>query len=134
MQTMEATTSHTNGVVKQYLLGIGQVDIYNNLMVATINEGITLTLERAFELIGISEIHFRNKNFVYITTRKNSYAVDPTIYSQIFFLENLKGIAIVSTKDIDAHNIKIEQHFYKKPMQLFSTLEDAKAWANNLLD
>lgn len=134
MQTMEVTASHTNGVVKQYLLGIGRVDIYNNFMVATLNEGITLTLERAFELIGISEIHFRNRDFVYITTRKNSYAVDPTMYSQIFLLENLKGIAIVSTKDIDAHNIKIEKHFYKKPMQLFGTLEEAKSWANNLLD
>ncbi len=130
---MQMTASPSNGVVKRYHLGIGQVDIYDNFMVAIINEGITMTLERAFELVGISEIHFRHKDFVYITVRKHSYAVDPTAYTHITEIENLKGIAIVSRKSIDTHNIRIEKQFYKKPMELFKNTPDAISWAKRIL-
>ncbi len=134
IKMMQVAASHGNGVVKTYTLDIGKVTVYDNYMVAILNEGITLTLERAFELVGISEIHFRYRPFVYITIRKNSYAVDPTLYTQIFLLENLKGIAIVSDKEVDAHNIIIEKHFFKKPMTLHKTLHEAVSWAQSLLN
>ena len=66
-------------VVREYQLDIGTVQVYDNYMVSIFDEGATLTLERAYQIIGISEIHFREKDFGYISLRKNSYAVDPTI-------------------------------------------------------
>ena len=103
-------------VVREYQLDIGTVQVYNDFMVSTFEEGATLTLERAYQIIGISEIHFRDKNFGYISLRKNSYAVDPTIYNYIRGLENLKAFAIVSKKESDMHNFKIEKLFYKKKL------------------
>ena len=115
-------------IVKEYNLEIGVIQVYDNYMVAKFEEGATLTLERAYQIIGISEIHFRDKPFGYISLRKNSYAIDPTIYTQLRELENMKGFAIVSVKEIDMHNFKIEKLFYKKPMKFFIEFDNALSW------
>ena len=109
---MRITSTKKTIVVREYQLDIGTVQVFDDYMVATFDEGATVTLERAYQIIGISEIHFRNRNFGYISQRKNSYAVDPTIYNYLRGLENLKAFAIVSKKEIDMHNFKIEKLFY----------------------
>lgn len=118
-------------IVKEYCLEFGTVQVYDNYMVSNFNEGITLTLERAYQLIGISEIHFRGKKFGYISLRSNSYAIDPTIYTYLRGLDNLKALAIVSKKEIDMHNFKIEKLFYKKNMEFFIEYQNAVAWIKN---
>jgi hypothetical protein len=115
-------------IVREYQLEIGTIQVFENYMVALFEEGTTLTLERAYQIIGISEIHFRNKNFGFISLRKYAHAVDPTIYNYLRELENLKAFAIVSVKEIDMHNFKIEKLFYKKPMKLFIEFDNALAW------
>ncbi len=120
-------------IVREYQLEIGKVQVYENYMVAIFDEGATLTLERAYQIIGISEIHFRNKNFGFISLRKNSYAVDPTIYNYLKELDNLKAFAIVSVKEIDMHNFKIEKLFYKKSMKFFIEYDNALKWIKTRL-
>lgn len=115
-------------VIREYRLDVGTVQVYDNYMVANFDEGATITLERAYQIIGISEIHFRGKDFGYISLRQNSYAIDPTIYTYIRQLENLKAFAIVSIKEIDMHNFKIEKLFYKKQMKFFIEFDNALAW------
>lgn len=114
--------------VREYQLEIGTVQVYDDYMVSLFEEGATLTLERAYQILGIAEIHFRDKDFGYISLRKNSYAVDPTVYTYIRGLDNLKAFAIVSVKEIDMHNFKIEKLFYKKPMKFFIEFDNALAW------
>ncbi|GMN08005.1 hypothetical protein MTsPCn5_33940 [Croceitalea sp. MTPC5] len=121
-------------IVKEYVLDIGVVQVYDNYIVATFDEGATVTLERAYQIIGISEIHFRGKDFGYISLRRNSYAVDPIIYTYIRGLENLKAFAIVSKKEIDMHNFKIEKLFYKKQIEFFIEYENALAWIKKRLN
>ncbi|MEO1486099.1 MAG: STAS/SEC14 domain-containing protein [Bacteroidota bacterium] len=120
-------------VVREYRLDIGTVQVFDDYMVSVFDEGATLTMERAYQIIGISEIHFRDKNFGYISWRKNSYAVDPTIYSYLRGMENLKAFAIVSKKKIDMHNFKIEKLFYKNTMEFFIEFENALAWVKKRL-
>ena len=115
-------------IVKEYNLDIGTVQVFENHMVAIFDEGATLTLERAYQIIGISEIHFRDKNFGIISLRKNSYAIDPTIYTYLRELKNLKAFAVVSVKEVDMHNFKIEKLFYKKPMKFYIDYNNALAW------
>ena len=115
-------------IVREYNLEIGTIQVYQDYMVATFEDGATLTLERAYQIIGISEIHFRDKPFGYISLRKNSYAIDPTIYSYLRELDNMKAFAIVSVKEIDMHNFKIEKLFYKKPMKFFIEFDNALLW------
>jgi hypothetical protein len=115
-------------IVKEYQLDIGIVQVFSDYMVAVFDEGATLTLERAYQIIGISEIHFRERNFGYISLRKNSYAIDPTIYGYLRELKNLKAFAVVSVKKMDMHNFKIEKMFYKKPMEFFIDYNNAVQW------
>lgn len=115
-------------IVKEYNLDIGTVQVFKNHMVVIFDEGATLTLERAYQIIGISEIHFRDTNFGIISLRKNSYAVDPTIYNYLRELKNLKAFAIVSVKEVDMHNFKIEKLFYKKPMKFYIDYNNALTW------
>ena len=115
-------------IVREYELEVGKIQVFENYMVSIFDEGATLTLERAYQIIGISEIHFRDKNFGFISLRKNSFAIDPTIYNYLEQLNNLKAFAIVSVKEIDMHNFKIEKLFYKKPMKFFIEYENALRW------
>lgn len=115
-------------VVQEYQLDFGTVQVYEDYIVTNFNEGITVTLERAYQIIGISEIHFRVKKFGFISLRKNSYAVDPTVYDYFRQMDNLKAFAIVSLKEIDMHNFKIEKMFYKKEMKFFIEYENAVTW------
>lgn len=115
-------------IVKEYHLDIGKVQVFEDYMVAIFDEGATVTLERAYQVIGISEIHFREKNFGYISFRKNSYAIDPTIYGYLRELTNLKAFAVVSIKEMDMHNFKIEKMFYKKSMKFFIDYNNALKW------
>ena len=120
-------------ILKEYSLDIGTVKVFENYMVAIFDEGATVTLERAYQIIGISEIHFRGKDFGYISLRKNSYAIDPIIYTYLRGLENLKAVAIASKKEIDMHNFKIEKMFYKKSMEFFIEFDNAAAWVKKRL-
>lgn len=115
-------------IVREYQLEIGTIQVFDNYMISMFDEGATLTLERAYQILGIAEIHFRDKDFGYISLRKNSYAIDPTVYTYIRSLSNLKAFAIVSVKEIDMHNFKIEKLFYKKPMKFFIEFDNALAW------
>lgn len=115
-------------IVREYELEFGKIQVYDNYMISLFDEDATLTMETAYQVIGISEIHFRNKNFGIISLRKNSYAVDPITYTYMRQLDNLKAFAIVSVKEIDMHNFKIEKLFYKKPMKFFIEFDNALAW------
>lgn len=130
---MSISLNNSPDVVREYHLEFGTIKVYDDYMVSNFDEGTTITLERAYQLIGISEIHFRGRNFGYISHRSNSYAVDPTIYTYLRGMNNLKAFAIVSRKEIDMHNFGIEKLFYKKSMEFFIEYNNALAWIKKRL-
>ncbi|MEM6718092.1 MAG: STAS/SEC14 domain-containing protein [Bacteroidota bacterium] len=130
---MQIANENNNSYIKKYTLQVGEVEIYHNYMLAVINEGVTMNIDTASEVILIANKHFSATPFVYITVRKNSYSVDPMVYLKVIEIETLKAIAIVSDKFIDNHNVKIEKHFFNKPMQIFKTQEEAISWTNSLI-
>ncbi|WP_026810845.1 hypothetical protein [Arenibacter latericius] len=115
-------------IVREYQLEIGKIQVYDDYMISIFDEGSTVNGERLFQILGIIEIHFRDKNFGFISLRKYSYAIDPMIYNQLREIENLKALAVVSIKEIDMHNFNIERLFYKKNMKFFIDLDNALAW------
>ncbi len=112
-------------------MDVGKIQVFDNYLVSIFDQGATLTLERAYQIIGISEIHFRDKNFGFISHRINSYAIDPTVYTYFRQLENLKAFAVVSNKEVDMHNFHIEKLFYKNPMKYFIDYQKALKWVRN---
>ncbi|MCX2680872.1 STAS/SEC14 domain-containing protein [Galbibacter sp. EGI 63066] len=117
-----------NKLITTYQFDFGEVKIYPSFAIGIMNDGIDLDLEILSELTTIVEKHYRNKYYGYISLRKNSYSVNPILYTYIKKSTNLKSIAIVSEKDIFKYNFKIEQYFFSKKMQLFKSLDEAVTW------
>lgn len=108
------------------------LSFYDKYVIAKINEGVHLDHQHNEALIKVIEDHY-SKPFVYITHRINSYSVDPNVYPRATKVEFLKGFAVVSNKYQAKINAQIEQLFFGKPFEIFSELEDAIDWAENLI-
>ena len=111
-----------------------EISIFNHYVVVVAKEGITLTPKHNKVLLKIKDTYFPNNTpFVYITHRINSYAVDPKIYFETSKIKNLIGFAVVSSNFQAKKNAQIEQRFFDKPFKVFSELEDAVAWAEEMV-
>ncbi|WP_044626319.1 hypothetical protein [Neotamlana nanhaiensis] len=113
---------------------IGNFYIYKNYLVVEMNEGITVTPDSNNILVDIVDTFYVDKNFVYITNRINSYAVDPSVYKQTSLIENLVGFAVVSTNSLSLSNAEIEKLFLNKPFELFTDIDEAITWAKSILE
>ncbi|MEO1032152.1 hypothetical protein [Winogradskyella sp.] len=108
--------------------------IYDNYLVVVMKEGANITPEYNDVLLDITHTYYPERPFVYIAHRIHSYSVDPIIYLETAKIENLKGFAVVSKNYQAKVNAQIEQMFFKKPFEIFKTLEDAVDWANKLIE
>lgn len=110
-----------------------EMHIYDSYVIVTVNEGLTVSPKHNTILNNVVDTYFHNKEFVYITHRINSYAVDPATYFETSKISNLKGFAVVS-KDFKAKsNAEVEKLFLKKPFEIFDDLDDAVTWAKSLV-
>jgi hypothetical protein len=112
-------------------LEFGQVRIFQNTLIAELNEGVLFNANNNSELLKIGNEVFKNRPYGYISLRKNSYAVDPLVYREAALAENLKAIAVVSENELiklNAHNV--ERQFYKDSgsFEVFDSLEEAINW------
>ncbi|MFL0352474.1 hypothetical protein [Xanthomarina sp. GH4-25] len=112
----------------------GKVTIHDNFLIFVMNEGITVLPEYNEILVEIATTFFKNKRFVYITHRINSYSVDPNIYFKTSQIENLIGFAVVTGDKIYRDNVALEKTFFSKPFKSFTELNDAIDWANKLIE
>lgn len=110
-----------------------QMEIYDNHIITTINEGVHITIDNNQILIDVAKKYFDVCDFVYISNRINSYSVDPKVYYHTIKVKNLRGFAIVSNNPKAIGNAKIEKLFYNKDYKIFSDIKDALAWTNELL-
>ncbi|GGG49599.1 hypothetical protein [Bizionia arctica] len=115
-------------------LPFGTVSFHENYMVSVMNEGITVNIGLNNVLEDLAKSYFKNKNFVYITHRINSYSVDPNIYFKTSQISNLVGFAVVTGNKLHLDNIELEKMFFTKPFKTFKSLTKAIDWANNLVD
>ena len=116
-------------MIKKLSFNFGELSIYDNYVLAVMKEGVTISPNYNDVLVDISETYFRNKNFIYITHRIHSYTVDPQIYYKTEKIENLIGFAVVSHNYQAKLNAQIEKMFFKKPLMIFSDIEEAITWA-----
>ncbi len=108
------------------------LEIYDTYVISTIDEGVHVNKKMGQLLIDSIIPHYKNIPFVYITNRKYSYSIDPTIYLKTSKINDLLGFAIVSTDKLPLNNVKVEKLFANKPLETFNTLKDAIFWAKKL--
>jgi hypothetical protein len=107
--------------------------VYDHYLVVVVKEGIHIVPKHNDVLIEVANTHFFDKPFIYITNRINSYSVDPKIYLETAKIENLKGFAVVSNNYQAKVNAQIEQLFFTKPFEIFTTTEEAFNWADDTI-
>jgi hypothetical protein len=117
-------------------LDFATIRIYDNLIVSECKEGVLLDVQKNREVLALAEEVFNNGIFGYISHRINSYAVDPMVYRESAVHPRLKAIAVVSGNELARNSAKLEQQFYtnKNSFQIFSSLEEAKAWISTVLE
>ncbi|SDI31756.1 hypothetical protein [Winogradskyella thalassocola] len=107
--------------------------IYDHYVIVVIKEGIIVSTEHNNTLIKVTETYFSNKPFVYISHRIHSYSVNPEVYSKTAQIKNLIGLVVVSNNYQAKINAQIERMFFKKPFEIFSKMDDAFAWADEII-
>ena len=112
----------------------GEIELFDNYLITTMRQGITVIPRYNQELVALANTHFEGRPFAYITHRKNSYAVDPSIYYKTSKIENLAAFAVVSTKPIDQKVVAVEKIFLDKPFQLFTEMEEAISWVLSVIE
>jgi len=114
---------------------IATIYVYNkNIAVVEVNEGVNLSYASAASLLFKGLLVLKNRSWVYISHRVNSYSVVPTDYEHLHKIKTLKALSIVVPKGTDPSTTAIEQIFCRKPFQLFNNgLEEAMLWAEKML-
>lgn len=110
-----------------------EFSIFNNFIIAVINEGITVMPEHNEVLLKLAKKYFKNRPFAYITNRIHSYSVDPKVYFETSKIENLVTFAVVSQQELSTSNTKVEKMFLNKPYKNFTNLLDAIHWCESII-
>lgn len=122
-------------LIKKYSLDIGSFYFYKNFIIGEIIESVNLNFESGKKLFELAKIHYKDTiPFVYISNRINSYSFIPTgHYKTIELFPNLKGYAIVVYNDINYKIAELEQFYISWQSNIFTTLEDAIEWSENII-
>lgn len=110
------------------------LEFYDQFVISRIREGMVITTVEVRELKKECAHFYKGKPFVYISKRENNYNVDPMIYLNLEKMNNLAGIAVVSTKPSSINMAAFEQKFSKISFDIFMDLEDATEWSREILE
>jgi len=109
------------------------ISLYENYLIAVMDQGEHISPDRNQVLVELAETYYSDRSFVYITHRKHSYSVDPSIYLKTAKIKNLAGFAVVAEVPTSKANAEIERLFLNKPFEIFSDVESALNWTKVLL-
>ncbi len=109
------------------------LNFYDNYVVSRVKEGAVISSKEIKNLVEVCSGFYEDREFVYISKRVTNYNVDPTIYFNLEKVENLAGIAIVSSMVSSIKMAHFEQNFSKVPFDIFLDLEEALEWKNDLI-
>ncbi len=106
-------------------IGFALIDLYEDYLVATINEGVVLDLPQFEKLHGIFESHYYQRPFGYISNRKYDYTVNPTGYRLAKVqVNNLVGLATLCYSEACKENVTFEAQFFDFPHDVFFSMEE----------
>jgi len=118
-------------MIKSYPTSIGNLECYTMCAISRIAVDV-VTKEGAKELIQTANKHFRNKPFVLISDRKNSFNVDSSAYKFIN-PKKIVGIALVSLNEKVKNDAFEKQKLYDGAFGFFTNIEDAVDWAKTVV-
>ncbi|MAJ32473.1 MAG: hypothetical protein CMC18_07530 [Flavobacteriaceae bacterium] len=117
--------------VATYELEYGLVKVSAKTMHVYFNVDAIIDLETVYQLIGISEVHFRNQTFGVLLDYQNQYTIDPHALNFLAKVEHFKGLALLTHQQKAILNFGIVKLFFEKPIEVFYSLENAELWLSN---
>lgn len=124
-----------NKQIKQYNLEMGKVVFFKNYLVIEVAEGISFDYEKAKKLSELTNFHFEDRPFGYISNRVNSYSLEPIDYTRIKeVFPNIVAFAAVTYSKSQKTSVKIENMFYQEGIVSFDSLEKAIKWVEKELN
>ena len=125
------TTEH----IETLDFGFGTFRFYRRLVIGEIREGIVINADHALELMSYGFEYYKEApSIVYISDRKHSYSIDPTMHletGRIF--PKLAGYGIVCYNDLNVRVARLEQRFLPYPSRIFRSLDKAIHWAGECI-
>lgn len=120
--------------IKSVDLEFTSLEFYNNYAVSVVKEDTVFSHSQFMTIAETCSDFYNGKKFVYISSRKNNYNVNPTVYVKLEEIrKNLIGIAIVSDKVASLKMAEFERNFSKAEFKIFLELDEAVEWANDLI-
>lgn len=117
-------------VLKEYTTDFCNLSIYDRYAIFKMFENSILDNEHFTFVSKKLKKHYNNNPFVLIADRTFHYKIDFSVYKKRN-LKNIKGYAIVSTKEEEKDRALKEQPFFKNSFALFENLDDAQSWAES---
>ncbi|MGA9238826.1 hypothetical protein [Robiginitalea sp.] len=129
----------TNFLEKSYLttheLAIGTFRFYKQVVVGRVREGMQISMDNVLPLLALSWEAYRDTSVVYISDRKYSYSLDPTMYYEVQKLApHITGYAWVVYNEINRKTAELEARFVQCPKAIHHTMDNALEWSVNLLE
>lgn len=122
--------------IAEHSLEIGTFKFYKNLIIGSIQRGTKVTLDQALPLLAIWPLYYsESQPMVYLSDRKCSYSIDPTMHLEIQKLfPFMLGYGAVVYNDINYRVAQLEQQFIKCPCAIFNDMDAAISWASGLIE
>jgi hypothetical protein len=109
------------------------LNFYEGIVISEVKDDVVFEVEHVEQILKICNEVYEGADFVYVSDRKNNYNVNPTIYFELKDVKNLLGIAIVSQRYEALQVANFEKQFSPVPFDIFSHMDEARAWAKTLL-
>mgnify|MGYP001025394348 FL=1 len=120
--------------MRTHELEIGTFRFYEDIVIGQIREGKQITLDNSLPLFALAWEQYRNRSLVYISDRKNSYSLDPTMHFETKkLLPFVAGYAWVVYNPVAERAARLEERFLDFPTSVFRSMDPALTWAWNLL-
>lgn len=112
---------------------IGNYFFYGNIVVVEAKEGINISYKKDLSIILLILNITKDKPWVYISNRINSYSIETMDYKYLNKVPTLKALGIVNHTQENYINSDLEVKFCKKPYKVFENLIDAANWGKEYL-
>ncbi|GAA4277954.1 SpoIIAA family protein [Aquimarina mytili] len=120
-------------MIKFYNLDFCTAELYNDYAIVVMKQGVTVSPKYIGTFLKIVNKHYKNKPFVYISHRINSYSVNPATHLQSSKVPSLIGVAVVSDDPLQKIQTKVEKPFFEKEFKHFNTIEEALKWKDQII-
>jgi hypothetical protein len=115
-------------------LEIGTFRFYEDVVIGQIRQGKQISLDDVLPLFALAWEHYQDKPLVYISDRKYSYSLDPTMHFETKkLLPFVAGYAWVVYNPIRERVARLEQRFLDLPTAVFRSMDPALEWAWKIL-